>query len=269
MVHTPTWTWSEAEIEQICAWAAEAGQIALHYFRNVIPRQKADKTVLTQADLDIDRFLTAQFRAAYPGYGLITEEGVRVDKQQTSENIWVIDPLDGTNAFVLGLPGWGISIGLLHQGQPCFGLFYMPLIDDMTYTAAPDLVRDNSGRDLIYAVRRDWGVNGFLATNAGAHYDYRINIRPLRTLGSVGANLLYTARGVAAAAFLSKARLWDLVAGAAILHAAGGGLRYVSGQRVDYGQLFNGALAQEPILAGHPDILDDLPKSIGGQHADQ
>ena len=270
MINTPNrWTWSDAEIEKICNWAAEAGQIALHYFRNVTPQQKSDKTWLTQADLEVDRFLTAQLRTAYPDDGLISEEGVRVEKQQVSDNIWVIDPLDGTTAFVLGLPGWGISIGLLHQGQPYFGLFYMPLTNDLTYIAAPGQVCDNSGRHLTYAARQTWGVNGFLAVNASAHYNYRTHTYPVRALGSVGANLIYTARGVAAAAFLTKARLWDLVAGAAILQTAGGELRYLSGQKVEYGQLFDGALAPEPIIAGRPELLAGLQKSIGGKHTSQ
>jgi fructose-1,6-bisphosphatase/inositol monophosphatase family enzyme len=78
----------------------------------------------------------------------------------------------------------------------------------------------------------------------------------------VGANLVYTARGSAVGAFLTKVRLWDLVAGAAILSRAGGELRYLSGQEIDYLQLLDGNLTPEPIIAGHPLMLEQLQQAI-------
>jgi myo-inositol-1(or 4)-monophosphatase len=253
--------WSSDEFHQIIQWAYQAGQIALRYFGNVEPQEKSDHTLLTLADLEIEHFLVEQICSAYPDDGLISEEGTRIENK-FSTNIWVIDPLDGTTAFALGLPGWGISIGLLQQGQPCFGLFYMPLLDDLTYTAGPNQICDHNGCNRQYAVRHKWGSKSFLAVNSSAHYDYHIAVRHMRNMGSVGANLIYTARGIAAAAFLPKAHVWDLVAGEAILRQGGGELRYLSGNKVDYGQLFGGVLAPEPIVAGHPDILADLPRSI-------
>jgi myo-inositol-1(or 4)-monophosphatase len=247
--------------DRLVEWARQAGQIALRYFNNVAPQYKPDQSFLTQADLEIEHFLTERIRAAYHGYGLISEEGTRVEDGCPVSDVWAIDPLDGTTAFVQGLPGWGISIGLLHDGQPCFGLFYMPLLDDMIYT------HDNAGiccgrRNLHQAVRADWGPKGFLAINASAHRDFQINVRRTRALGSVGASLVYTARGSADVAFIPKARLWDLVAGAAILTRAGGELRYLSGRTIDYLQLLDGRLAPEPIIAGHPQLLAELPSLI-------
>jgi myo-inositol-1(or 4)-monophosphatase len=255
MLHSPD------TINQVIAWAHQAGQIALRYFKNVDLQRKPDHTFLTQADLEIEHFLAERIRAAYPDYNVIGEEGARAKNEQLSPNVWTIDPIDGTTAFVQGLPGWGISIGLLHQGRPCFGLFYMPLLDDMTYITDRGQVYCN-GRYLEGTVRMDWGQKGFLAVSASAHSDFQINLKHTRALGSVGASLVYTARGAATAAFLPKARLWDLVAGAAILTKAGGELRYLSGRAVDYLELFNGQLAPEPIIAGHPQVLAELQEAI-------
>jgi fructose-1,6-bisphosphatase/inositol monophosphatase family enzyme len=137
----------------------------------------------------------------------------------------------------------------------------MPLLDDMTYTTDRGQVYCN-GRYLEGLVRPDWGQRGFLAVSASAHSDFQIGLKRTRTLGSVGASLVYTARGAATAAFLPKARLWDLVAGAAILIRAGGKLRYLSGRPVDYLDLFDGQLAPEPIIAGHPNVLAELQGAI-------
>ena len=61
---------------------------------------------------------------------------------------------------------------------------------------------------------------------------------------------------------IPKARVWDLVAGAAILAEAGGELRYLSGDRIDYLELVDGRLAREAVIAGHPDLLDELSSLI-------
>jgi myo-inositol-1(or 4)-monophosphatase len=247
-------------IDQIIAWAHQAGQIALHHFKNVSPQYKSDRTFLTQADLEIESFLAERIRTAYPDHGLIGEEGTQKG-DRVSPSVWVIDPLDGTTAFVWGLPGWGISIGLLERGRPCFGLFYMPLLDDIAYTNGRGQVYCNEHR-LERPIRPDWEQKGFLAVSASAHHDFQIDVRHTRALGSVGANLVYTARGSATAAFLPKARLWDLVAGAAILTEAGGELCYLSGRPVDYEALLGGQLAPEPIIAGHPKVLAGLQDAI-------
>jgi fructose-1,6-bisphosphatase/inositol monophosphatase family enzyme len=250
-IHAPDMT------EQLIDWVYQAGQIALHHFKNVIPQNKPDQSFFTQADLEIERFLTQRIRTAYHGHSLISEEGTRVKDICPASDIWVIDPLDGTTAFVQGLSGWGISIGLLHEGQPDFGLFYMPLIDDMTYTNGHTNVRCG-GSDLCQTIRTDWREKGFLAVSASAHRDFQINVHRTRTMGSVGASLAYTARGAAVATFIPKARLWDLVAGAAILGRMGGELRYLSGKSIDYLELLDGRLAPEPVIAGHPHLLAEL-----------
>jgi myo-inositol-1(or 4)-monophosphatase len=252
---------SQDEISQIVGWSRQAGQIALQHFNQVKPQSKSDHTFLTQADLEIERFLTEQIKKTFPTYNVIGEEGLGDRADQSAPYIWAIDPIDGTTAFVQGLPGWGISIGLLAEGQPCFGLFYMPLLDDLTYTAGEGKLFCND-RLLQQSVRRGWGGKGFLAVNATAHRDFRINTQRIRALGSIGASLVYTARGTAAGAFVPKARLWDLVAGAAIVNRAGGELRYRSGRAIDYQALLAGQLAPEPIIAAHPELQTQLRELI-------
>lgn len=259
--YKPLSTQPSIEHDQLLEWARRAGRIALDHLKDATPQVKPDKSFLTQVDLDIERFLTERIRAAYPDHGLISEEGTQAIDECSNTDIWVIDPLDGTTAFVQGLPGWGISVGLLHRGQPCFGLFHMPLLDDLSYTTGqPGIYRGDRGPH--QAIRTDWRKKGFLAVSASAHHKFEIDVRRTRTLGSVGASLVYTARGAAAAALIPKARVWDLVAGAAILAEAGGELCYLSGGRIDYLELVDGRLAPEAIIAGHPDMLDELSSLI-------
>ncbi|MCB0166739.1 MAG: inositol monophosphatase [Anaerolineae bacterium] len=247
-------------LEDAKIWIREAGQLALKDFENVsLLPAKTDDTLLTTTDLAIENFLASKIQQKYPDHNLLTEENGH--KQTGSPYTWVIDPLDGTTIFTCGLPGWGISIALLQDGQPKIGLYYMPLLDDLTYVTPHITIWKN--QRLHWTVQADWGIKGFLATNARAHHNFQINVERTRTLGSVATSLVYTARGSATGAFIPRAYLWDLAAGALILQQAGGELRYLqSATLVELSALLHGRHAPEPIIAGHPAVLDRLHEAI-------
>lgn len=243
------WRPSDQALEQLIDSTRQAGRMALRYFGHVTVERKPDQTYVTRADRQIEQFLVERLRALYPEHTILAEESDWGELDPT-QPIWVIDPLDGTTAFTQGLPGWGISIGVLDRGRPSFGLFYMPLFDDVTCTGSrpsPPL-----------GVRTAWAADGLLAVGTTVHQEFELKVPRTRAIGSVGANLVYTARGVATAALIPKAYLWDLAAGAAILHQAGGELRYLSGRAVDYAGLLAGQPTTEPIMAGHPQVLAEL-----------
>ncbi len=249
------------EIDQIVTLARQAGDISLRYFQKVNPKFKQDKTFVTQVDLEIEQFLVRKIRSIYPAHNIIGEEKTNQTDNNLSTPTWVIDPIDGTTAFVQGLPGWGISIGLLDHGQPSFGLFYMPLLDDVTYTTGQGYIF-GGGRIWHQSVRENWGQKGFLAVNASVHCDYHIHTQRTRALGSIGANLIYTARGTAVGAFIPKAYIWDLVPGAAIINKLGGELRYLNGEPINYMDLLRAEMIPSPIIAAHPNMQPRLREVI-------
>lgn len=244
---------------RILGWIRQAGQIALRHFQQTTPSTKPDNTLVTQADVEIERYLTRQITAQYPQHNLLTEEGLYRQTNATSPYTWVLDPLDGTTAFVRGLPTWGVALALLEAGNPIWGAFYMPLLDDMTYTM------ENSVHCTRCATPRlctRWERHGFVATSMTAHTAFHIGVPRVGATGSIGANLVYTARGTATAAFIPKAYVWDLAVGAAILSRMGGELRYLSGKPVDYRHLLDGRRAPEPVIAGHPRVVQCLHNAI-------
>jgi myo-inositol-1(or 4)-monophosphatase len=243
------------------SWAFEAGEIALRQFNNVAAQLKADDTLVTAADRQIEAFLLSRIRAAYPGHGVIGEEGARANG---SEYLWAVDPIDGTRVFTLGLPGWCISIGVLHRGQPCWGLIYMPLLNDCMHTEGERDVLWN-GRRLCDSLRGEWYDQSYLAISSSAHSRYRIEVKRTRALGSIAVNMSYTARGSSLGAFIDRASIWDLAAGAAILQRLGGEVRHLSGRPVDWAKLYDGRQISEPILAAHPALFARLSKQIHAQ----
>jgi histidinol phosphatase-like enzyme (inositol monophosphatase family) len=101
--------------------ADEAGAIQLAHFRGPLPvDEKQDRSPVTTADRAIEEKLRAHILKAFPDHGIIGEEfgSERAD----AEFVWVIDPIDGTRAFMTGKPMFGTIIGLMHRNKPVVGL---------------------------------------------------------------------------------------------------------------------------------------------------
>jgi myo-inositol-1(or 4)-monophosphatase len=116
---------AEAIVEDI---AREAGELALAHFRSLasLPvERKGHLDLVTKADRQVEEFLVARLREAFPDDGVFGEEGGEIPG--TSGRIWVIDPIDGTFNFVRGGQNWAISIGLFENRSPTFGVIYAPV----------------------------------------------------------------------------------------------------------------------------------------------
>ena len=79
---------------------------------------------VTEADRAAEVVMRGMIEATFPGHGIIGEEFGSA--RETAEYVWVLDPIDGTKAFISGLPTWGVLIGLLHKGNPCYGMMVQP-----------------------------------------------------------------------------------------------------------------------------------------------
>ncbi|MDP9310917.1 MAG: inositol monophosphatase [Chloroflexota bacterium] len=249
------------ELEQVRAWAHEAGAIGLGYYNAVEVRRKPDRSVVTAADVEIEQLLRARIRDTYPQHGILGEEGSQ--HHTDAEYLWVIDPIDGTGAFVSGLPIWGISIGLLQRGHAVLGCFYMPVLDEW-YEA------DLSGPALFNGqpieVLRDGLLDSeaWICVPSNIHRRYSIDYPgKVRSLGSMAAYVSYVARGTAVGALLGRPKLWDIAAGMAVLERAGGGARLLHSQRpLDLRTMLAGQSAPEPVVVGSSPALDMLLKRI-------
>jgi len=97
-----------------------AGAVTLNYFRKEIPiDDKHDKSPVTQADREIEQKLRELIGKKFPDHGIVGEEFGA--SNENAEFVWVIDPIDGTRAFMTGKPLFGTIIGLMHAGKPVVG----------------------------------------------------------------------------------------------------------------------------------------------------
>ena len=109
--------------------ADASGPIARGYFRSGLNIDiKADDSPVTRADREVEAHLREMIAAAYPDHGIIGEEHGSTGADR--EYVWILDPIDGTKAFITGRPLFGTLIGLLRDGQPILGVIDHPALNE-------------------------------------------------------------------------------------------------------------------------------------------
>lgn len=118
-------------IQPVIAAARAGGAVLLEYFGQALVTETKSNLgdLKTKADVESEQAVIAVLEAAFPDYSIYAEESGLHDKQ--SEYQFVIDPLDGTNNFVLGLSNFTVSIGLFKGDEIMLGVIYCPVLNQM------------------------------------------------------------------------------------------------------------------------------------------
>jgi myo-inositol-1(or 4)-monophosphatase len=245
------------EAELIVEIIKHAGRIALDHFLEVEPSWKADRTYVTEADLAVQEYVREALARHFPEDGIIAEENDLQAMPSSGTRIWVIDPIDGTASFSAGLPVWGVAIALLEAGEPVAGYFYAPVTGDLIHTTpAGRVVRNGEVREIRPPAPFHRETSLFIASRLHRYYTISGSYPgKLRNLASSAAHLGYVATGSADAALVERVYVWDIAAGAAMLRANGGAMKYLGGPMVDLASLLSGDPAPRPMLAGRPETI--------------
>ena len=244
------------------------GRIALDRFHRARVEWDADGSIVTDADLDIQHTLAAEIAATFPDDGVVGEEaeaGVR----PAARYAWVLDPIDGTNNFARGIPGFSISVGVLRDGMPFAGAVYDPvarwlfngcagrgawLNDRPLRTRAEPL----SARSLV-SLRMPWsGAPPPFAEDWLRRYR-------LRRFGSTALHLCYAAIGALDVVHDDRASLREVAGAAPVLLEAGGRLSTDDGAPLFPASRAAGRGGTMRVLAGnpasHPQALADIERA--------
>ncbi len=134
-----------------------AGEIAMCYFRQPLQvENKLDEhsfDPVTQADREIEAYLRAELTRCCPTFGVIGEEGGITPGM--SDIDWIIDPIDGTKAFISGFPTWGILVGLQQGNRVLAGLMHQPATDELFYGSTAGAFFQQEGQTLAMQSRQD------------------------------------------------------------------------------------------------------------------
>ena len=141
-------------------------RIASAAARETLPRFRAAGAVankyavgfdpVTEADREAERVIRELIRAEFPDDGILGEE--HGGEKQDSERIWVIDPIDGTRAFISGVPVWGTLVGLTVRGKAVCGMMSQPFTGELYYGTEEGAFYEGPGGPLRLATRRVAGL---------------------------------------------------------------------------------------------------------------
>jgi histidinol-phosphatase len=110
--------------------ARRAGEMALRYREGGIGHEvKSDESPVTIADRECEKLIVAAINDAFPGDGVLGEEGAL--KESENKRRWIVDPIDGTRDFIRGTRAWSVLIGLEEAGEVVAGFAYFPSTNEM------------------------------------------------------------------------------------------------------------------------------------------
>ncbi|MGC1586970.1 MAG: 3'(2'),5'-bisphosphate nucleotidase CysQ [Rhodomicrobium sp.] len=235
--------------------AREAASLALS-FRNrpLFRERKADGTIVSEADLEVDRLLAARLGNARPGYGWLSEESAEHATRLAARRVWVLDPIDGTRDFLQGGDGWTVALCLIEDGSPVLSAVVNPVRGEFFEARAGAGAFLNGHRIHVSKQKELSGARIAVPANPLAKGTWRA---PWPGAIPVGANsriyrLALVASGRVDASFaLNPKWEWDIAAGALLISEAGGTVTAFSGAPLT----FNSAEAKVAgIVASVPEL---------------
>jgi myo-inositol-1(or 4)-monophosphatase len=227
---------------------------------------KKDRSPVTTADLEVNRILQEMQRGHFPEDGWLSEESPDDPARLERTRVWVIDPIDGTKAYVNRLPEYCISVALVEQGRPMLAAIYNPSTDEL-FTAVrgqglylngeavpPHPVDDAAALVMV----SPWEFR----SGRWAGLDGLVQCRPMFSIANALA--LVAAGRIHATITIEGQNEWDLAAGVLLIEESGGTVADAAGNPLTFNQKiprFHGAIAvaatagekMRPLLQTHAD----------------
>ena len=216
----------------------EAGALARSMFQTPLKNWTKGPTEspVSEADIAVDDLLRARLTAGNDGIAWLSEESVDDPARLAARHVWIVDPIDGTRAYLAGLPDWAVSAALVENGRPIVACLYAPVTDQFFMARAKAGATCNGT-----AIAATTGARLDGARIAGPrNLIERLPavVPPFTTmprLRSLALRLAQVAHGACDIAFAGgNSHDWDLAAADLLVHEAGGALTSITGGTVTY-----------------------------------
>jgi myo-inositol-1(or 4)-monophosphatase len=197
---------------------------------------KSGSSPVCDADVAVDRLLRERLSTEGNGVAWLSEESVDDPARLAMRHVWVVDPIDGTRAYLGGLPHWAVSVALVTDGRPVTACLYAPVTDEFFMAVAGNgatrngvAIAASSGASIAQA--RIAGPKGLLERLAEVAPPFAAMPR----LPSLALRLARVAQGTFDAAIAAgNSHDWDLAAADLLVHEAGGAITPFGGGPVIY-----------------------------------
>jgi myo-inositol-1(or 4)-monophosphatase len=246
----------DAVLSQVAFFHAQFGRATSHW--------KHDGSRVTDADIAISTAIFDALRAKFPGDDLFSEELAVGENPfpRRGEWSWVLDPIDGTNNYALGIPVTAISLGLLRDGEPVYGFLYDLGRRSLFHGGPGQGVWDGDER-LQPTFGRSGRHERIVATHSPIHESYLplattiLTEYKLRGFGSGALHLTYAALGMIDACMDFTVKVWDIAAAAAIARETGAPLHFWSASPFPL-QQFDLKMKALQYCAGSPEVVAEM-----------
>lgn len=252
---------TQADLPLIREAAEEAGRIAMRFFkRNPEVWMKGGQSPVSEADYAVDTFLRQTLLAARPDYGWLSEETVDSPDRLSSRRTFVVDPIDGTRAFLDGRSTWCVSIAVVEDGVPLSGVLECPAKTETFWAEAGNGAFKNGVALKVSRPGKKFTIAGPKQLIDATPEALRSRFRTVPYIPSLAYRVAMVANGELDATFVkSNAQDWDLAAADLMLREAGGlvldregkMLRY-AGTNPQHGMLVAGS---GPLLREMADVI--------------
>jgi myo-inositol-1(or 4)-monophosphatase len=238
--------------ERLSGAVREAGTLARSFDRPLKMWTKGHDSPVTEADIAVDRLLRARLTDQASDIGWLSEESEDDHARLHARRLWIVDPIDGTRAFVAGRSDWSISAALVEDGRPVIAALFAPAEGNFFFAVAGQGATCNgvpiaasSGANLDGA--RIAGPRTHVARLSQLHPQIVVEPR----VHSLALRLARVAQGRIDAAFVSSnSRDWDLAAADLLVHEAQGALTTLTGEAPAYNR--HEPVHQPLVAAGRP-----------------
>ena len=178
--------------------------------------KKGPYDFVTKTDKHVEKILIEELSKIKKNYSFLTEE-TGVIKNNDKENIWIIDPIDGTTNFLHGIPHFAICIALQSKDEIVSGLIFDPIKDEMFFAEKDKGAFLNNQR---LRVSKKNSIDDCLFSSN--HEGVKFSDLNMRYSGCAALDLAYVASGRLDGFFHNRINLWDVAAGLMIVREAGG-----------------------------------------------
>ena len=178
--------------------------------------KKGPRDFVTKTDKHVEKILIDELSKSKKNYSFITEETGKINNKD-KENIWIIDPIDGTTNFLHGIPHFAICIALKSSGEIISGVIFDPIKDEMFFAEKNKGAYLNNHR---LRVSKKNSIDDCLFSSN--HEGVKFSNFNMRYSGCAALDLAYVASGRLDGFFQKNINLWDVAAGALMVEEAGG-----------------------------------------------
>ena len=225
-----------ADLPLIRDAAEEAGRIAMRFFqRNPEVWMKGGQSPVSEADYAVDTYLRQTLLAARPDYGWLSEETTDSPQRLSSRRTFVVDPIDGTRAFLAGRSTWCVSIAVVEDGEPLSGVLECPVKSETFWAEAGKGAFKNGSAIRVNPAGDSFTVAGPKHLIDATPAELRGRFKTVSYIPSLAYRVAMVANGELDATYVKpNSHDWDLAAADLMLREAGGRLLDRRGNTLHY-----------------------------------